>query len=692
YGVAGSQDLHEKQQPAESHGAFEVRDDLLHSTHKFLQVIDQTLLQLEGEFKFHIPDLDLEGEVETLMSNPGMVDKLEQCVMNWHTQITIVIEEQKTKQPQVYKRVVAKAKAQDGKQVLEQWKASYFEVRALIEKSDRDSRWEFNRKKLFEKTDYMASVCQDLYNILQTLDEFYIIFGPELKAVTGDPKRIDDVLHRVNCLAEPIEELTFDPFDIRKMSSWKMTIQKFKTDVQAIEREAINFIDHSFKTLRSSSAAFDLLLKFKHIRSRDAINNQLMKKFNDILAQYCKEMDLLNDIFMKLKDNPPLNKNHPPVAGAIVWERYLQDRIRYPIKRFKEARELMHSEEGKVVESKYVEVVLRMRGYEEELYNHWKAETTQTLPLLMKRSVLIIVNSAGTVYEDSIQPNTDVRYSVNFAPELQEIISETKFLDHLGMLLPDEVQNVALQEDKFLRYKIELKKLVNHYHSLMDNLNDAEFSLMADQVQELRRVLSFGCKRLNWNCLGIPQFIQRGNQATSKFESLVNQIQKNEQDIDDKLKSIESANLFKFPMADKAGHLPGIKEFCDFIGSERAKVVNLLVNKYVAISPLLTKIESLIMGTSTGKAKRMAQFYAYWEHKILDSLTKMVLQNIQAFNNALIGTTPLFQIDTILALPEIALLPKNSEVYKLIRQCVADCVESTKVCCRLHNSRQVTFI
>lgn len=60
-------------------------------------------------------------------------------------------------------------------------------------------------------------------------------------------------------------------------------------------------------------------------------------------------MDLLNDIFMKLQDNPPLNKNHPPVAGAIVWERFLLERIKYPIKRFKEARELMYSEEGKVV-------------------------------------------------------------------------------------------------------------------------------------------------------------------------------------------------------------------------------------------------------------------------------------------------------------------------------------------------------
>lgn len=404
-----------------------------------------------------------------------------------------------------------------------------------------------------------------------------------------------------------------------------------------------------------------------------------------------RQMDLRKDIFVKLKDNPPLNKNHPPVAGAIIWERFLLDHMRYPIRCYKEAREMMDSEEGKAVVSKFLEVAMRMRDYEVEHFNQWKAETNQTLPLLMKRSVLIMVNSAGAVCVDSTQLNTtaqgsekdvekDVRYSVNFAPELQEIISETKYLDHLGILTSSEAQNVALQEDKFLRYIKGLKKLVNHYHSLMDNLNDAEFSLMADQVQELRRVLSFGCRRVNWNFLGIPQFIQCGNQATSKFESLVNQIQKNERDIDNKLKSTESANLFKFPVADKNGYLPGIKEFCDFIECERAKAVNLRVNKYAAISPLLTKIESLIMGTSTGKSKRMAQFYAYWECKIFDSLSNMVLHNIQAFNTSLMGTTPLFQIDTILAAPEIALLPKSSEVYKLIRQCVGDCVESTRVC------------
>lgn len=64
-------------------------------------------------------------------------------------------------------REVAKFKVHEAKQVLDQWKLSYFEMRAEIEESGRDRRWEFDRKRLFERTDYMASVCQDLYNVLQ---------------------------------------------------------------------------------------------------------------------------------------------------------------------------------------------------------------------------------------------------------------------------------------------------------------------------------------------------------------------------------------------------------------------------------------------------------------------------------------------------------------------------------------------
>lgn len=70
----------------------------------------------------------------------------------------------------------------------------------------------------------------------------------------------------------------------------------------------------------------------------------------------------------------------------------------------------------------------------------------------------------------------------------------------------------------------------------------------------------------------------------------------------------------------------GVKEFCEHIEQERTKTVNLLSRNYADIGPLITKTEHLIMETSSGKAKCMADYYMYWEHKVLDSLIKMVLR------------------------------------------------------------------
>ncbi|XP_066546047.1 dynein axonemal heavy chain 10 [Amia ocellicauda] len=821
----GTETEQELQRPVESRGTQLIRDELLNSAYKFLGHVDRTVQQLEGEIKLHIPSVDLDGDVSQLASRPALVEELEQCVMNWQTQITCVIEEQLQKKPQapgpiaeidfwrertailsalseqlkvpVVKKIlevmsradpitiqnlelsvtelskyhveavdnvrflgtlerhfknlatgsgfnvildtiplmmnglrmvwiisghynkdermvplmervawqlaervaivvnvrtlfreskaVAKAKALDGKKILDRWKASYFEVRAKIETSGKDPRWEFDRKKLFEKTDYMASICQDLYDILQIMEEFYNIFGPELKAVTGDPKRIDDVLHWVDNLVVPIEELTFDPFNIRKTASWKLVMEDFKTKVQAIEGEAINFIDQSFKTLRSAEAAFDMLLKFKHIRSREAINNQMMKKFNEILAQYCKEVDSINTLFVNNLDHPPLNKNQPPMAGAIYWERSLFHRIKHTVIRFLEVEEMLESEQGKAAKAKYLEVGRRMKDYEERLYERWREETEQILPGLLKRNLLQKHASTAAANANAPEHTTGSRlvsdenvcYLVNFASELKEIISETKYLEQLGFSVPELARNVALQEDKFLRYVDGLKHMVNRYHGLMDSLNEAESLLLQEQIHELRRVLSLGYKRLNWNSLGISDYINRSTQAISKFESLVNQIQKNAQDINTKLQSIESANLFKFPVPSREGDLPGVKEFCELIERERIKDVNLLCRKYTAIGPLLTKMEGLIIQTNTGRDKRMAQYYAYWERKVYDALTNMVLRNIQAFNTALTGNVPLFQIEPILSAPDIVLHPKASEILNLILQSERGCLEST---------------
>ena len=126
-------------------------------------------------------------------------------------------------------------------------------------------------------------------------------------------------------------------------------MSRFQREVKLIEDEANSFIDQSFQSLRSAEGAFDMLHKFKHIRAREAINTTMMKKFDEILSTFEKEVDSINAIFEEGKANPPIPKAQPPVAGAITWCRSLFQRIKHTVVRFQTMKELIDSEAGKAV-------------------------------------------------------------------------------------------------------------------------------------------------------------------------------------------------------------------------------------------------------------------------------------------------------------------------------------------------------
>lgn len=52
--------------------------------------------------------------------------------------------------------------------------------------------------------------------------------------------------------------------------------------------------------------------------------------------------------------------------------------------------------------------------------------------------------------EEPLTTEKRVQFIVNFPPRLQEIITETKYMEQLGFPVPEIARNVALQEDKYI--------------------------------------------------------------------------------------------------------------------------------------------------------------------------------------------------------------------------------------------------
>ena len=287
------------------------------------------------------------------------------------------------KSPEVAKKLIKEAQT-----VLEAWQSNYMQVRQRIEESGTHIRWEFDRKRLFEQTNYMARTCADLYEVATVLDQFHKFLGPELKAVTGESEGIDEVMTRVEQLVEPLETVPFNIFDRRYKDSWSGVMTRFHQHVAEIEEMTKSFIELSFQKLRSAEGAFELVENFRNIQSRESINTQINERYKDILQQYTKELEGIHHIFETHRANAPIYKNYPPVAGAIAWARDLYTRAKKPILRFKGHEGLLQSEFGEEVKQRYLAFARAVDAYVSHLFKDWEARVQGVATEKLKQPIL----------------------------------------------------------------------------------------------------------------------------------------------------------------------------------------------------------------------------------------------------------------------------------------------------------------
>ena len=62
-------------------------------------------------------------------------------------------------------------------------------------------------------------------------------------------------------------------------------------------------------------------------------------------------------------------------------------------------------------------------------------------------------------------------------------------------------------------------------------------------------------------------------------------------------------------------------------------------------------------------------------------ILQLIRENLKSFGAALSARKPLFQVDTLLAVPEVILHPTTNEIFRLVMECVRNCVEGYEHFC-----------
>jgi dynein heavy chain len=174
----------------------------------------------------------------------------------------------------------------------------------------------------------------------------------------------------------------------------------------------------------------------------------------------------------------------------------------------------------------------------------------------------------------------------------------------------------------------------------------------------------------------VPTFIDRCTKAISEFQSVVNQVHKSSMMIEDVITGIRDTKLIQISdfESDGDGELFEVSELYERLESARVLRLEVLVRKYRSIEPLLIKIEEILAFSNTGKSPVLRNYYNYWEKKVFNAVTQMILVAIatfQAILNLDQALTPFAAATTAVAVGAVSENSPADEVGSMYKSAAA---------------------
>ncbi|NWR45019.1 DYH8 protein, partial [Regulus satrapa] len=410
--------------------------------------------------------------------------------------------------------------------LLKEYQKCFRETRQETFKNLEERTLEISEVYIFGKAE---AFCRRLEKIMEMITKEQNFNALTLCAIEG----IDLIAVKFKNIYSIFQKKPYDNLDPH-VTEFDVDFVKFMSEVERLETQLQTFMRTCFRKIVSSQNSLQLLQRFQNLKM-PCLQEEITHTIGCILQHYVAELEATKKLYQTQKDDPPLARNMPPIAGKILWVRQLFRRVNEPISYFHKHSDILASPEGKAVVQSYNKLAYVLVEFEVVYHSAWMKEISQLrYPL------------HSTIF---VRHPTAEKLLVNFDPQILEIVRETKCMIKLGLEVPEQAVKIAIIENELKTKRLQLEGLVQSYEDLRKGTPNIFVNLLTPKIEKMEGVLRQGLTMLTWSSVSLETFFQEADQVLHVFRQLLRKVNViSAVQIGSMLKEISSTSLVSLPV------------------------------------------------------------------------------------------------------------------------------------------------
>uniref|UniRef100_A0A8C7QBC2 AAA+ ATPase domain-containing protein n=1 Tax=Oncorhynchus mykiss TaxID=8022 RepID=A0A8C7QBC2_ONCMY len=245
-------------------------------------------------------------------------------------------------------------------QLNQEYQLCFQRVREKLRDNPNDKQFEFSENYIFGKFDTFCKRLEKIADMASILEDLASLQHMKVEG-------IEKIFVRYQTIVTTTKSKTYNVLDHRKLE-FDSDYTEFKFQIQGLFQSLQSLLVAWFEQSLTTERMLDLLSKFENGVGKQL---DLTDKYMAVLQRYSRDLELVRKLYQKQKDNPPIPRNMPPVAGKIMWSRQLFRKIELPMSILKNKMDILKTPEMRKVIRSYNKMAAVLLEFELLYHRGW---------------------------------------------------------------------------------------------------------------------------------------------------------------------------------------------------------------------------------------------------------------------------------------------------------------------------------